>query len=624
MVYRLFIKLLLLVGFTFSLNTYGKDCSSTNISLVDQADVNLFQQAYGNGGICDTVLGDLDISEGYGTAITDLSPLRDLKFIRGALDIEGNDDLRSLSGLDNLIQAGGVYVNYNLMLSNCRALARVLGLGFGAQVGVDSDNMYISENARGCNSLSEVEVYLTKDPPIFCDTNLAQYSNPNLPYLPWFHLPTQQSVDTFREKFSSDCNAIQGVLDIGGFFSTFSYEQTDIVDLTPLAWIQAIDFLEVNFTQLTNLSGLEGLTGSVQGVRLAHNYRMESVAELSGIKVIGEPYWPNIGGHFSLISLVSLRSLSGLDKTKLSETPGNYGFLNNLELIDLPLSNCELDLVDDNYFSSVDVVSNLPGCLSLDEIRQWWGVPRKELVVSYTEGGKIVAPDGWIGFLTPTSFVETNAGRLYISRPSTPIPKGYDFSVGTSSKANFEFENLVQSCGATYVNGSYHLDMSRDCYLHAKFSPLFASFETRKTTILPATSCKAFSSKQGLSLQWTEAGIKNISDLDIVKVVCPIILTDFDSEISSTPRDIQISLKFFHPVADRASIECELFLTDLSESEQQNLATLKLSPKSYRVGYADLHSDFYKLGDSSYLLQATCDIPSGVMMLGIEVNTLLP
>ena len=53
--------ILLIVLTTFSLQVWGVDCSSDNISLSTQAQVDNFQATYGDGGVCDFVNGYLKV-----------------------------------------------------------------------------------------------------------------------------------------------------------------------------------------------------------------------------------------------------------------------------------------------------------------------------------------------------------------------------------------------------------------------------------------------------------------------------------------------------------------------------------------------------------------------------------
>ena len=71
-------------------------------------DVNLFQQAFSGGGTCDTITGTLRIEDGDGTDITDLTPLRALRYVNDNLIVYDTDELKNLEGLEGIWRVGGI------------------------------------------------------------------------------------------------------------------------------------------------------------------------------------------------------------------------------------------------------------------------------------------------------------------------------------------------------------------------------------------------------------------------------------------------------------------------------------------------------------------------------------
>jgi len=195
---------------TFSLQVWGADCSSHDIYLNTQIDVDNFQSTYGGGRLCNevsgsliirdsaditnldglssitSVVGNLEISHnhtltnidglssltsvtsvtsvgGYymqisdNDALTNLDGLLSLTSVGGLLYIFDNDALTNLDGLSSLtwIRAE-LDIQFNQVLSRCTALALLLGW----PVGPPNDNIgnYISvrNNKTGCNSVQEI------------------------------------------------------------------------------------------------------------------------------------------------------------------------------------------------------------------------------------------------------------------------------------------------------------------------------------------------------------------------------------------------------------------------------------------------------------------------------------
>jgi hypothetical protein len=111
----------------------------------------------------------------FNDALTSLTGLEGLTSIWGSLEISYNNALTSLTGLDNIYGASiiDLYILNNSSLSTCdvQNICEYLADHFG--------NVYIYNNATGCNSQEEVEaacgVGFTEDiNPVFCSV----YPNP--------------------------------------------------------------------------------------------------------------------------------------------------------------------------------------------------------------------------------------------------------------------------------------------------------------------------------------------------------------------------------------------------------------------------------------------------------------
>ena len=105
----------LMITALLSSSLMAADCTSANITLNKQTEVNNFQANYGGGGTCDTVTEDLTVD---GDDIVDLSPLSALTSVGGVLNIVDNAVLANLDGLSALTRAGGISINYNADLTN--------------------------------------------------------------------------------------------------------------------------------------------------------------------------------------------------------------------------------------------------------------------------------------------------------------------------------------------------------------------------------------------------------------------------------------------------------------------------------------------------------------------------
>lgn len=139
--------ILMIMLTTLSLQVWGVDCSSSNITLSTQEDVDNFQATY---GVCDRVLGSLtvvgaditdidglanltsvggDLQIHYNAVLTDINGLANLTSVGGLLHIEYNAALTNIDGLTNLTNVGWLYIEYNAVLTDINGLANLTSAG---------------------------------------------------------------------------------------------------------------------------------------------------------------------------------------------------------------------------------------------------------------------------------------------------------------------------------------------------------------------------------------------------------------------------------------------------------------------------------------------------------------
>jgi len=148
---------LLIVLATFSLQVWGADCSSTDILLSTQVDVDNFQSAYGGGGVCNKVSGSLIIRDS--ADITNLDGLSSLTNVGRNLEIFENDALVDLDGLSSLTSVGGdLLISSNHALTNLdglSSLTNVTSVGGGGYYMQISGNDALA-NLNGLSSLARI------------------------------------------------------------------------------------------------------------------------------------------------------------------------------------------------------------------------------------------------------------------------------------------------------------------------------------------------------------------------------------------------------------------------------------------------------------------------------------
>lgn len=127
-----------------------QECSAQDITLSTQAEVDAFQDDFGNGGICSVVAGTLRIT---GLSITNLDGLSAITRVGHNLNVFSNFALTNINGLGALTSVSG-----NLDFRDNNALTSLDGLGaltsVGATVNLQRNN--VLSNLEGLGALANV------------------------------------------------------------------------------------------------------------------------------------------------------------------------------------------------------------------------------------------------------------------------------------------------------------------------------------------------------------------------------------------------------------------------------------------------------------------------------------
>lgn len=270
----------------------------------------------------------------YNPLLTSIEALDNLTNIGGmSIDISSNASLSSLSGIGNInpetINGLWLLSSQQLSLCNVPSICEYLSNGGSAD---------ISENAVGCNSVAEVQ--------LFCD-GFSDCPEGNVSLL------TQADIDAFSAQYPT-CTTILGNLFIGTESGI-----SDISDLSGLLNITNVTgFVSVTNTSLNDLNGLNALAAIGGDLVISGNAELQNIQALSALTGIG----------FSQIIIQnnnSLTSLSGLDNI-------NPASISNLILQSSQhLSTCDVESIC-TYISTFDsqytISGNAEGCNSFDEV----------------------------------------------------------------------------------------------------------------------------------------------------------------------------------------------------------------------------------------------------------------
>jgi hypothetical protein len=182
-------------------------------------------------GNLDSIADDLAI--GYNNALTSLSGLNNLIFIGGYLWVDNNGTLPCLTGLDN-IDAGSILnltVINNINLSTCevRSICDYLAIPNG--------EIYIHDNATGCNSQEEVEAA--------CEVGLDENATPESQII-LYPNPASTQITISTPPTTSLKNTFLTIIDITGqevLKYGLTQEQT-VIDVSGLS--QGVYFVKVS------------------------------------------------------------------------------------------------------------------------------------------------------------------------------------------------------------------------------------------------------------------------------------------------------------------------------------------------------------------------------------------
>lgn len=263
----LLILILFCIATLFPSKVQAVDCSSSDISLHSQDEIDNFQATYGGGGVCDTITSDLTIIISSATNVDGLSALKyignDLKIrstslnnldglsnlmsVGNDLEIENNDLLTNINGLNSLTNLGrSLIIIFNPSLANINGISGLISNNGG----VVNGGIVIENN----DALTSIEA-LSALQSIGGDLRI--HSNDVLPNL-----------DSL-----TNLSTISGAL--GLYNNDILTNLNGLRNLTKVGWLS----IEYNDT-LTNVNGLSSLISVDNDVRITSNPLLQQCAGL--------------------------------------------------------------------------------------------------------------------------------------------------------------------------------------------------------------------------------------------------------------------------------------------------------------------------------------------------------
>ncbi|MGD8681734.1 MAG: IPTL-CTERM sorting domain-containing protein [Lysobacterales bacterium] len=396
---------LTILALLFSSSAMAVDCSSANISLTSQTDIDNFQTDYGGGGTCDTVTGDLYIQD---TNATNLDGLSALTSVGGGFLIVNNTALTDISGLSSLTNVGGhLFLRFNSALTQVDGLSSLVTVGESFLL---QENGLI--NVNGLSSLSSVGMNMGIDGENAL-TNLA---------------------------------GLSGLVSVGNdVIIQLNDNLADVSDLSSLATIGG-DLYFLNDDALTNVSGLSSLASIGGDLYVGYNDSLTAVDGFSALTSVGgnltfpsNPILADVNGLSNLISVAS--DVSVTDNASLSLCTGLTALLDTVDDGD---PGPGVDPVPD-VGGTVTLSGNLFGCNSIGE-----ALHLVDLVLSVTDTPDPVLAGSGPDNLTYTLELE-NLGPWDATTVSVSVvpslPTGVTVS-GSTASAGTSFDGSTWTVGA--------------------------------------------------------------------------------------------------------------------------------------------------------------------------------
>ena len=320
----------LVITALFSSSLMAVDCTSANITLNEQTEVDNFQTNYGGGGTCDTVTGNLTVD---GDDIDNLSPLSALTSVGGILYIVDNAALANLDGLSALTSVGGISINGNAALANLDGLSALTSVS--EHLNIWGGNAALT-NIDGLSALTSVGGNLD------IGFNAALVNLDGLSAL----TGTIESLNIRDNAALTNIDGLSALTSMGDLNIEHNAALASINGLSALTSVDRWFFISSN-TTLANLDSLSVLASVGWDLKIAENAALANIDGLSSLISVGDDVELNNNPSLAICTgLIAL--LDYVDDGAPGPGPGAAG---------IP------DVADD-----VTMLGNLSGCNSVTEI----------------------------------------------------------------------------------------------------------------------------------------------------------------------------------------------------------------------------------------------------------------
>ncbi|MEM1190512.1 MAG: thrombospondin type 3 repeat-containing protein [Pseudomonadota bacterium] len=432
------------------------ECSSANIVLSTQAEVDAFQANYGSGSICSVVTGGLTIQ---GSDITNLDGLGEITIVESSLSILRNDTLTNLDGLSRVSSVGGdVHVRNNAALANLDGLGGIARVG--GNVGISSnetltnvdglsrissvgDNLSISANTAltnldGLSAITSVGEHLSvsdndaltnldglsRITSVGGDVTVTQNDTlTNVDGLSGI-INVPKNLTISRNSALINLDGLSRIIRVGETLQVFANDAlTNLDGLTKISSVGEDLSIEAN-EALTNLDGLGAITSVGRGLTVRGNDALINLDGLSRITSVGGQLF--VSDNDALTNLDGLGGISSLRGSVFVEQNSALTSCAALApMLGWPLAPHDAD--NDYVDGIVQIRNNAAGAQSPDDCLNAFA---PNITVALFNDRQV--------FLEITDVQQASNPYVVENRPSEPFVSGnIAFTSGTESSLNF-------------------------------------------------------------------------------------------------------------------------------------------------------------------------------------------
>lgn len=444
------VLLLAAMGFLFvTPSVIAADCSSPDITLTSQVEVDAFQSTYGGGGVCDTVTNSLTIS---GADIGNLDALSNLEHVGQDLQISFNPGLSNIDGLINLTTVGRNFENWDNA-----SLADVDGLANLATIIGDFETWQNSSltNFDGLASLTTIggDLYIVNNDSLLEIDGLMGLSS------------VGERLYIQGNPLLQNLAGLSQLTSIAG--SWYIYNNASLTTLASLLNLTTVGgFLHIeNNNALVDLNGLENVAEVNGYLRVANNAILANVQGLQSLSTVtGDLVVRNNDEIANLDSLVEMIDVGGSLEVTANSKLGNCQGL--ALLLGWPSGP-----PNDAIGASITFATNKNGCNSVLEILASVSGPTAPLINTATPDSHNISLDFEHSTTTDSAFpVESyKAECIGESAESSFVPQAAELIPDPGSLTKFleiqDFDLL-----ATSVSLEIDIDISHPRTRHLVIS----------------------------------------------------------------------------------------------------------------------------------------------------------